>query len=249
MTVHPAAAQGFDRAAAAYERGRPSYPPAAVDLVVEKLGAAPDRVVVELGAGTGKLTRLLIPSGARIVAVEPVAGMRDVLTEAVPGVEVRDGTAEAIPVGDAEVDGVVAAQAFHWFDGAAALAEIARVLRPGGSLVVAWNVRDRSVDWVAAVDEVLDRYRGDVPTHYSGRWRDAFSRTAAFEPLEASSIPYDQVLDADGFVDRFMSVSVIASLDDAERARVERDLRSIVAGFDEPFSLPYRTAVYWCSRT
>ena len=144
MPVHEVAL-GFDSTAAAYERGRPDYPPAAVEALVEALAIGPASTVVDLGAGTGKLTRLLVPTGARVVAVEPLAGMRAELATAVRGVEVLDGTAEAMPLGDGRADAVVAAQAFHWFADHQSLSEIHRVLRPGGGLGLVWNVRDQSV--------------------------------------------------------------------------------------------------------
>src|SRR5204863_4913380 len=117
------------------DRGRPSYPPAAVDHVVATLGITPGRRVLDIGAGTGKFTELLLPTGAAIVAVEPVAEMRAKVA-ALPGVEVHDGTGEALPLPDTSVDAVTVAQAFHWFDPAAALAEMARVLRPEGGLAL-----------------------------------------------------------------------------------------------------------------
>ena len=123
--IPAAAAEGFQQGADAYERARPSYPAEAVAFLVGHAGLGPDRRVLDLAAGTGKLTRLLVPSGAEVVAVEPVEAMRAVLREAEPELEVLDGTAEAIPLGDGSVDAVTVAQAFHWFDAPAALAEIA----------------------------------------------------------------------------------------------------------------------------
>jgi ubiquinone/menaquinone biosynthesis C-methylase UbiE len=117
-TIHTTAAQGFSHAANAYERGRPDYPDEAVKLLVSFLGLGPGKLVVEPGAGTGKFTRLLVPSQSRIIAVEPVAEMRLKLSQLLPEVEALDGTAEAIPLPDGSVDAVVAAQAFHWFQGA-----------------------------------------------------------------------------------------------------------------------------------
>jgi SAM-dependent methyltransferase len=247
VTVHRAAAQGFERGAAVYERARPSYPPEAVDHVVSVLGLAPGRTLVDLGAGTGKFTRLLTPSGARIVAVEPVAAMRALLASTVPDVEAVDGTAEAIPLGDGEADAVVAAQAFHWFATEAALADIARVLRPGGGLALVWNVRDRASPLVRDTDAVLDRYRGDTPSHATGAWRAAFERTDGFTPLEERRFANPQRIDRQGFVDRFLSVSIIAALDDAEQQRAATDLGALVAGLDEPFEIPQHTVVYSCS--
>ena len=118
--IRAAAAEGFQQGAEAYEASRPSYPPDAVAHILEVTGLGPGRRVLDLAAGTGKLTRLLVPSGADVVAVEPVAAMRETLTRALPDVEALDGTAEAIPLGDASVDAVTVAQAFHWFDAAPA---------------------------------------------------------------------------------------------------------------------------------
>src|SRR5690606_25154234 len=132
--IPDAAAEGFGRGAEAYESARPSYPPDAVGEIATVCDVGPGRRVLDLAAGTGKLTRLLVPTGAEVVAVEPVAEMRAVLSAVLPGVEALDGTAEAIPLPDASVDAVTVAQAFHWFDPPVALAEIARVLRPGGTL-------------------------------------------------------------------------------------------------------------------
>ena len=117
--LHPAAARGFAVSAGAYERGRPEYPLAAIEYLRDRLRLAPGRTVLDLAAGTGKLTRPLLAGGAEVVAVEPVVEMR----AAVPH-EARtlDGTAEAIPLPGASADAVTVAQAFHWFDGDAALA-------------------------------------------------------------------------------------------------------------------------------
>ena len=146
-----AQATSFGDAAVAYRRGRPPYPESAVDWLVP--GTA--KSVLDLGAGTGKLTQLLAVRELEVIAVEPLAPMRDELIAAVPQADVRDGSAEAIPLADNAVDAVVVAQAWHWFDAAKALPEIARVLAPGGSLGLVWNVRDLSVPWVAELDRVL----------------------------------------------------------------------------------------------
>lgn len=236
--VHRAAAEGFARSAEAYERGRPEYPPAAVDWLAHHLGQS----VLDLAAGTGKLTRPLLARGIDVVAVEPVAEMRAVLPD---GVRALDGTAEAIPLQDGSVDAVTVAQAFHWFDADAALAEIHRVLRPGGRLALLWNRRVEEDPLNQAIEELLAPYRSDVPTLRHGEWRAAFERTTLFGPLEEHSFPTEQLLDADGLGDRVGSISFIASLPDAEHSRVLAAARALAG--DGRVTIPYRTEVQVCS--
>jgi ubiquinone/menaquinone biosynthesis C-methylase UbiE len=157
--THPTAAAGFDRAADAYERGRPAYPADAVAHLAAHFRLGEGVTVLDLAAGTGKLTRMLATTGATVIAVEPVEGMRRVLAEVVPGARVLDGTAEAIPVEDGAVDAVTVAQAFHWFDSDRAVAEIARALRPGGGLGLIWNTFDTSVPWVETLRTLVGVHR------------------------------------------------------------------------------------------
>ena len=146
-------AGSFGAAAEVYERARPGYPREAVDWLVP----AAARTVLDLGAGTGKFTRLLAAEGRTVIAVEPSEGMLDQLRASAPGVEAHLGTAERIPVAESSVDVVTAAQAWHWVDPAAALPEVARILRPGGTLALVWNDRDESVDWVHQLTNAMTR--------------------------------------------------------------------------------------------
>lgn len=141
----------FGSQAAAYERGRPSYPPEAVDWLL------PDsaRDVLDLGAGTGKLTSRLIERGLNVVAVDPIAELLDVLRTTLPDTPALLGTAEQIPLPDNSIDAVLVAQAWHWFDADRAAAEIARVLRPGGRLGLLWNVRDERLGWVKEFGRIV----------------------------------------------------------------------------------------------
>jgi SAM-dependent methyltransferase len=155
--LHPAAQQGFARAAGEYRRGRPGYPAAAIEHLAERLDLGPGRSVVDLAAGTGALTRPLLALRCVVVAVEPVAEMRAQLPA---GARALDGTAERIPLPDAVADAVTVAQAFHWFDGDAALAEIHRVLRPDGVLALIWNRRVLEDPVNAAIEELVAPHRG-----------------------------------------------------------------------------------------
>ena len=137
--VHPAAARGFGQGTDAYVRGRPDFPPAALDWLCNDLGLRAGTTAVELGAGTGKCTKLLVETTATVVAVEPVAAMLERLARDLPGVAAVHGQAQRIPLADASADAVVCAQAFHWFATAEALAEIHRVLKPRAPLGLIWS--------------------------------------------------------------------------------------------------------------
>ena len=229
MRANPPAARprAYARSVGAYQRGRPGYPAAAVDFLAARLRLGPGRTVVDLAAGTGKLTRPLLDTGAEVVAVEPVAEMRAVLPV---GARAVDGTAEAMPLATASADAVAVAQAFHWFDGDAALAEIHRVLRPGGALALVWNRRRMDEPLNQAIEELLAPHRGHPSAFHTGAWRAAFERTELFGPFEERVFPNEQVLDADGLVDRIASVSFISALGEKERAKVLRAARALSGG-------------------
>jgi SAM-dependent methyltransferase len=246
--VDPADAWGGGDNASSYERGRPSYPPAAVEHLANVLGIEPGRVVVDLGAGTGKFSRLLAATGARVVAVEPQAAMRAQLAAVVPpSVAVVDGGAESIPLVDASVDVVCAATAFHWFDHARAMPEIARVLRDGGGLGLVWNERDERVRWVRQMTEIIrwDRYR---PYGVTFDWRPFIELGGFFSYGGRLQVPYVQLLDRASFIDRVSSISYISTLSPEARAPVLARCAELVAEFDEPFELPYQCDVIWAWR-
>jgi SAM-dependent methyltransferase len=239
--IHRAAAEGFARSAAAYERGRPGYPEAAIRHLTAQLPPRP--VVLDLAAGTGKLTRPLLDAGVSVIAVEPVAEMRAALPAAA---RVLDGTAEAIPLEPLTVDAVTVGQAFHWFDGTAALAEIARVLRPGGTLALLWNRRLKDDHVNRAIELLIGPYRAGMPTHRGDAWRSAFAGEARFGPLDVREFENAQELDADGLEARVGSISYVASLAPEERAQVLSRTRALAGS--GVVTVPYRTHVYVCRR-
>jgi ubiquinone/menaquinone biosynthesis C-methylase UbiE len=243
MDVHPVAAAGFGSSADSYDKGRPGYPAAAIRWLAHRVGLGPGATVIDLAAGTGKLTDPLAETGADVIAVEPVEAMRAAIQA---GVRAIEGTAEAIPLASASADAVTVGQAFHWFDGDAALAEIHRVLRPGGSLALLWNVRRMEDPIHAAIEELVAPYYEGVPRHRQGKWRDAFERTSLFGPMEQAEFPNEQQLDPEGLADRFGSTSVIAALPDAER----RDLLDRIRAFAKggPVTLRYRCRVQVAER-
>jgi ubiquinone/menaquinone biosynthesis C-methylase UbiE len=228
-SLHPAAAEGFSRNADDYERTRPGYPPDAVAFLAEVLDMRAGTTVADVAAGTGKLTRLLVPTGARVIAVEPVEEMRSLLAATVAGAEVLDGVAEHLPLADASVDAVTVAQAFHWFDGPAALAEFARVLRPGGALAVVYNHRDREAPWLAAVNRVVEAYRRGTPQQWDGRWRGAFEHQTVLTALRKAEFDNAQLLTPEGFLGRMRSMSYVGALPAPEQQALLAEIASVVA--------------------
>jgi SAM-dependent methyltransferase len=243
--IHPAAAAGFARTAELYERARPSYPADAVAWLAERCGLAPGRTVVDLGAGTGKLTRLLPPTGARVIAVEPIAEMRALIE----GVEVLDGTAEAIPLADRSADAIVVAQAFHWFDHARALPELHRVLVEDGKLALIWNSRDLDDPLQAALEDLLRGYRRRVIDQKSGAWRPPLEASTLFGGIEEASFPFAQSFTADELCARVASTSFVAAATPHEREELLARARSLTVGLEEPFPFCYRTEVYVVPRS
>jgi SAM-dependent methyltransferase len=243
--IDPVAAAGFGSAAEVYERARPSYPSEAIDWLFERTGADPGDTIVDLGAGTGKLTRLLVPSGARVVAVEPIPEMRALIDSGEP----IDGTAEAIPMADGSAALVTVAQAFHWFDLDRALPEIHRVLHPGGSLALVWNMRDLDDPVQRGVEDLLAAHRGRLTAQREGRWRAPFAASPLFGEVQTGTFRYEQQFTADDLVARVSSTSFVAAMDEAERRPLLDDVRGLVTGREEPFPFPYVTEVLVSPRT
>lgn len=246
MAVHPWADEGFRRGAEAYERGRPGYPPAAVSFLVERLRLEPGRTVVDLGAGTGKLARLLVPSGAHVVAVEPVRAMRELI--AVGAIDVVAGTAEEVPLPAASVDAVTVAQAFHWFRIETALAEIHRVLRPGGALAVVRNRRDPDDPVQREFEQILGRRRGHPSLETGIDLEAALARSGRFGRPELAVFPHAHELDADGLLAQALSETSIALLGDDDRASAAAEFRGLAEGLPPAFRLRYLTELYVADR-
>ena len=243
-------AASFGRVADAYDRGRPSYPAAALEWLVRELGLTPESTVLDLAAGTGKLTGGLLPRVGRLIAVEPVAEMRRVLAAAQPQVDVRPGTAEAIPLDAGSVDAVFVAAAFHWFDSEAALAEIHRVLRPGGGLGLLWNRPEwDSERWYPDFAQVLDRARvaqDNPPNLYAtGPWRAALERSPLYGPVHTREFRHVHRVTRSEFLARVASWSVVAVLPEARREEVLSEAGAVLDRHGvTALELHYRTDTY-----
>jgi ubiquinone/menaquinone biosynthesis C-methylase UbiE len=236
---HDLHARSFDQAADVYEAARPAYPADAVSWLLDGVTGR----VLDLGAGTGKLTRSLVERGYEVGAVDPSSAMLRVLREALPGVDAQIGSGEHIPFGDRSVDAVVCAQAWHWVDPAVAVPEVARVLRPGGTLGLVWNFRDESVDWVRELGQLMHTeaaYLGEDVPPVVGR---------PFGELERHEVRWVQPLTLDGLLDLARSRSYFITKDADTQAAVIESLRRLAAEHPDLagkqiFELPYITECY-----
>ncbi|HEX7744085.1 MAG TPA: class I SAM-dependent methyltransferase [Micromonosporaceae bacterium] len=238
-------ALSFGAAAAAYDRYRPSYPEPAVAWAV---GAKPPARVVDVGAGTGILTRILLRLGFEAAPVEPDPAMRAQLEVATPGSTVLAGRAEDLPLPDGSVDGVVAGQAYHWFDPDRAHAEVARVLRGGGTFGVLWNLRDETVPWVATLSAIIHK-AGGVPE--SDRQPDSFG--PRFGPVERTDFRHFTRHTVDSLLAMLRTRSYYLTAPGQRQRAFEAAVRDLARTYPdlagrETFELPYRTVVYRACR-
>ena len=251
--VHHAAATGFAEGADVYAASRPTYPGEALDWLRDRMGIGPDSSVVEVGAGTGLFTRLLLETGAKVLATDPVAEMLVHLAATVPGVATAIATAEALPIAAGSVDAVICATAFHWFATPQVLAEFRRVLRPGGRHGLIWNVRDHQVPWVRRLSEITDRYQDDAPRQKSQAWRGVFP-APGFTSLRETTMRYDHVgTPEEVIVGRTLSTSFIAALPDDRRTALVDEVRALIAATPDlarksEVRFPYVTRAYDCRR-
>ncbi|MCX5388011.1 class I SAM-dependent methyltransferase [Streptomyces sp. NBC_00083] len=194
---HPARAHSFNAAAAQYAANRPSYPPLLLDAL-EELADRPLKGarVADVGAGTGIASALLHDRGARVVAVEPGAGMAAQFRTGNPGIPLVRGDGNDLPLATASADLITYAQAWHWTDPAKAGPEACRVLRPGGALALWWNIADHSAQWLAAQDA---RIRDFLGVDRSAEQRAVATRSgsgaaeSAAEPAERGAHPWTDI--------------------------------------------------------
>ncbi len=234
-------ALSFGNVAELYERVRPEYSAEALDLISSELGLEQSATVLDLAAGTGKLTRPLAQRFERVIAVEPNDAMRSLIR----GVDALAGTAEHIPLADASVDAVFVGEAFHWFDGPAALREIARVLRPGGGLALLWKMwwevePPIPEEAVELLNDSFMRY-GRVAKAHGDEWRAAFEGSA-FEPLQEEALDEVLEVDSDLLVDMYLTGSSIALLPAGERDALGARLRELLSG---RYRIPIRVELAW----
>ncbi len=243
MALHPLA-ERFASVAGAYERGRPEYPLAVVGALAAELRMAPSARVLDLAAGTGKLSRALLAAGFDVVAVEPHASLREVLGGHIGAQRVLDGLAEEIPLPDASVNVVTVADAFHWFDHPPALAEIRRILRPGGGLAVLSMLPDWSgATWGHELGTLVERLRPEHPGFDGPPWQDSVRAAGGWTATPEIRVIASQPAQADQIVDHLGSMSWIAAMPEDERVETLERMRALVDAGETPSELPVQVVI------
>ncbi len=240
--THTQRATSFGRVADVYREARPGYPPAAVEWALEH---APGRDVLDLAAGTGKLTEVIAATGARVIAVEPLDGMRRELAVTVPDAVRLAGTAERIPLDDGSVDAVLVGQAFHWFDQPRALDEMARVLRPHGAVCLIWNLRDDREEWQQRLTEILGS--ADLISSGTEHETELLAGHPQFTGAEQHTWPNPVVFDRMRLLAWARSTSVVATMPAQQAEATLAALAELADGHPqlrgrETFEMPYVTS-------
>lgn len=243
VALHPLS-QRFAEVADAYERGRPDYAPAVPGAIAAELGLAAGAPVLDLAAGTGKLTRAMLGVGLDVIAVEPQQALRELLAHSVGHVRVREGLAEGIPLPDASVAAVTAADAFHWFEPSAALREIRRVLRPGGGLAVVATVPDwAGASWAHEVGTLMSELRPEHP-HFDGPpWQEAVRAAGGWTEPREVRVTALQPVSPERVVDYVASMSWVAALPDDRRADTLARIQAAVTAGETPDALPVHAVI------
>lgn len=245
----------FSGLASLYAKCRPDYPPEAVDFIVTRCGLGPRALLVDVGSGTGISSRLFAQRGVSVLGIEPNAEMRaraeaEPLPADCPAPRYQDGRAEATDLPGGCADAVLAAQAFHWFKPDAALGEFARILKPGGWVVLVWNERDETDPFTAAYGAAVRATRDAAAVEGPrGRAGEVLLRDPRFEEGERVTYGHAQVVDQDGLLGRAFSASY-APRDPAEAEAFAAALRDIFARFQQGgrVVVRYETAVYLARR-
>lgn len=264
-TIDIGRARSFDAWAGEYDRFRPGYPDELFEAIESRLGLSPHPLVVDLGAGTGRASLAMAGQGWRVTAVEPGKPMLELLRERASDegllVSTIQASAESTGMDPASVDVVTAAQAFHWFDKEPAMAEIARILRPGGGLALFWNVRDGARSpFLADYADLLQRSTMSADDPGIGKYestgkdetRRALEAASGFEAPELIQLHQDVPMTSDEFVGMAFTASYVrVGMSPDRQDRFRHDLLTLLdrhrLTHGRPFPVPYRIDL-WIAR-
>ncbi|WP_180112298.1 class I SAM-dependent methyltransferase [Acinetobacter sp. YH12131] len=250
QSLHPAAQQGFGSGASLYQQVRPSYPQEVDTFLQDQLKVLPNSHIVDLGSGTGKFLPHLLKLTTQLTAVEPIASMLTELRQLYPQVATVQARSEQLPLPAQCADLVSCAQSFHWFANLQSLKEIHRILKPQAHLLLIWNQRDISVNWVNALAEMILPFEGDTPRFHNQDWRQVFADTDLFQLCHEQQFHHTHVGTVEQVVSkRLLSTSFIAAMPAAQQQQLKTQFEQLVLEYtglyaQDTIEFPYCTHVF-----
>ena len=251
MTERLDSRQRFSNRVDDYVRYRPRYPAGAIDILSTEAGLRPESIIADIGSGTGFSAELFLQNGNSVIGVEPNREMRlagEEFLASYPNFRSVNATAETTTLADASVDFVLAGQAFHWFDRAAARREFLRILRPGGKTVLIWNVRRLdSTPFLCAYDALLSQLGTDYLAVRCEAMEDATIAGFFGGPFEKRAIYNFQDFDFPGLRGRLLSSSYVPVPGEPNHAAILAGLRNVFEAHavEGRVRLEYDTQVYF----
>lgn len=250
QSLHPAAQQGFGSGASLYQQVRPSYPQEVDTFLQDQLKVLPNSHIVDLGSGTGKFLPHLLKLTTQLTAVEPIASMLTELRQLYPQVATVQARSEQLPLPAQCADLVSCAQSFHWFANLQSLKEIHRILKPQAHLLLIWNQRDISVNWVNVLAEMILPFEGDTPRFHNQDWRQVFADTDLFQLRHEQQFHHRHVGTVEQVVSkRLLSTSFIAAMPAAQQQQLKTQFEQLVLEYtglhaQDTIEFPYCTHVF-----
>lgn len=250
QSLHPAAQQGFALGANLYQQVRPSYPQEVDVFLQDQLQVPLNSNIVDLGSGTGKFLPHLLKLTTQLTAVEPIASMLTELRQLYPQVATVQARSEQLPLPAQCADLVSCAQSFHWFANLQSLKEIHRILKPQAHLLLIWNQRDISVNWVNALAEMILPFEGDTPRFHNQDWRQVFADTDLFQLCHEQQFHHRHVGTVEQVVSkRLLSTSFIAAMPAAQQQQLKTQFEQLILEYtglhaQDTIEFPYCTHVF-----
>jgi ubiquinone/menaquinone biosynthesis C-methylase UbiE len=237
----------FSGLAAVYDNHRPDYPPAAIDFIVLSCNLETGRTLVDIGCGTGISSRQFAQRGLAVIGVEPNGEMRQTAITMGGPVDYREGRADNTGLPNESADGVLAAQAFHWFANDATLTEFRRVLKPGRWVALMWNEPEQADAFSAGYSDLLTRFSPDreLAQLWQSRTGEHLLQSPVFEQASRTEFAHQQSLTAEQLLGRAASVSFGPREPEARR-QLGAELRTLHSTFAVKGAavMRYRTSVY-----
>lgn len=199
----------FSNRVSNYVKFRPTYPDEAINFIIGQSGITPNSIIADIGSGTGKFTKLLLDKGIKTIAVEPNRNMREAAEKELSGYSnftSVNASAEETTLGNQSIDVITVAQAFHWFDRDVCKAEWRRILKPVGRVVLIWNRRDYSSEFMREYQNAIMKYHGETPNETHDKINKAVF-DAFYAEYETVHFKWSQQFDFDGLWGRAQSSS------------------------------------------